>query len=345
MKKHIQNTLLVSFIAAQGLILAACGGGSTGSAPANNPPSADVSPTANSFAYIKNYAAGKRSLTSCSITTDGAFTNCNIMSGTESIDDNPQFTPNHNIVAYTMGTQFLTCQVNHNDGSFNNCAVVPTTSTFTQPFVSGISKNYVYVTDVAITGEETWYTCPITSSGVSGACNVGYGMGGNAWAGFSFNASYTRFYTANYHGSENGSVMVCDISPTNGTPSNCHEAIDNTKGNIFNHTAAVTFNPKNGLAYVVNTGNTYLGGTVSICQIDAATGDFSSCKDSGATGLSYSYQIAFDSTGKLAYVTNSDDTMNNVSVFNVDQATGALSIASPQYTGSNLAVPTGIAIN
>lgn len=92
-------------------------------------------------------------------------------------------------------------------------------------------------------------------------------------------------------------------------------------------------------AYIVNSGND----SVSLCNVNASTGNISGCVDSGANNLSTPYNIVLNATGTFAYVTNSTAGGQGVTRCEIDQNTRALN--NCQLTGSGMSVATQLAFN
>lgn len=112
---------------------------------------------------------------------------------------------------------------------------------------------------------------------------------------------------------------------------------------------SIAIHPSGKFAYVANQGvGTNSGNTISAYSIDATTGALSAMDANGATAGTqttiatgtHPYAITIDPTGNFAYVANYDS--NTVSVYTVNQTTGALTAGTPVAAGTN---PGSIAID
>lgn len=94
--------------------------------------------------------------------------------------------------------------------------------------------------------------------------------------------------------------------------------------------ANLAVSPK-GFLYAVNSGD----GTVTAFQIDESTGAIANAGSypSGTSTGGQPNWIAFDPTGKYAYVSNFND--NSISQFVVDATTGALTMSAPDVATGN----------
>ncbi len=111
---------------------------------------------------------------------------------------------------------------------------------------------------------------------------------------------------------------------------------------------SITVHPSGKFAYVVNQGNAVTtGNTISAYSINTSTGALSAMDADGATTGTQAtiatgtlpYAVVVDPTGQFAYVAN--DTSNNVSVYTINQTTGALTAGTAVSAGTN---PRSIAI-
>lgn len=140
------------------------------------------------------------------------------------------------------------------------------------------------------------------------------------------------------------SVSVYGINPLSGVLTANQPSIatgDNPK--------SIAVHPSGKFAYVANQGNgSTTGNTLSAYGIDIASGALTAIDADAATPLTQStiatgtfpYAVTVDPLGKFAYVANNDS--GDVSVYTIDQITGALTAGTSVAAGTN---PRSVAID
>lgn len=112
---------------------------------------------------------------------------------------------------------------------------------------------------------------------------------------------------------------------------------------------SITIHPSGKFAYVANQGvGTTSGSTISAYSINPSNGTLAAMDADGATAGTqatiatgtHPYAVTIDPTGKFAYVANYDS--STVSVFTIDQTTGALTAGTPVAAGTD---PSSVAID
>jgi 6-phosphogluconolactonase len=160
---------------------------------------------------------------------------------------------------------------------------------------------------------------------------------------FSVKATGKFAYVANFNTTTNvNDISAYTINQSTGALS---EIIDSPFTAGVNP-ASVAIDPTGKFAYVANNGSDDGVNGLSAYTINQNTGALSAIIGSPFTTGYMPYSVAIDPTGKFAYVANngSDDGVNGLSAYTINQNTGALSaiIGSPFTTGFN---PSSVAVD
>lgn len=149
----------------------------------------------------------------------------------------------------------------------------------------------------------------------------------NTPLGITFNALNTLAYVVNRG---NSTVSLCRVG-ANGALINCANT-----GSGFAGPGSLALNSTNTFAYVTNAAGS---NRVSVCSVNAVTGNLSGCADTGPV-FNDPLGIALNPASTFAYIA---DPVTNVFVCAVNNMTGALS--GCVATGSGFTGPTSVAIN
>jgi DNA-binding beta-propeller fold protein YncE len=199
-----------------------------------------------------------------------------------------------------------------------------------QQFTYKFGANALYVTNFEITGPDAVQACPMNSDGSLKPCiEAGHtGSTFNGPGGVSLNPAKTMAYVINYVGN---AISVCPINPDK-TFGAC---IQEVAFNFSYGGSAIT--PDGQTLFVTNYGNN----TVEACPIHA-DGTLGSCGDSQAMyAFNKPLSIIINKAGTKAYVSNSQNTTNEVTVCDVTGAT----LTNCLNSGGSFAVPVGLAFS
>jgi hypothetical protein len=154
------------------------------------------------------------------------------------------------------------------------------------------------------------------------------GIAGATPQQFMFNQSNTKTYIAASvgPGGSPASVLICNKNPNTGNIGACvdsganYTTLNNTKP------VYVALNQSESLAYVV-TYTTYPSGPgyVYKCSVNPNTGLLSQCTDSGVTNLNLPVSMTLNTAQTRAYITNSGDGFDNITICSINNSTGDLS--------------------
>ena len=182
------------------------------------------------------------------------------------------------VTAFAWITNFassnvIVCQVNA-DGTLSNCQDTGgsgPTPLFTLPslIVLNPANTVAYIANLHDGGLGGFVTsCSIMPNGTFGACQqISFA---NPTFGVTLNPAGTIAYVTQF--TNPGSVLYCQVSPLDGSLSNCQ----NTNGTGFNGPLGVTINQTNTLAYVANNGTLVLASSLfaRLFQVDLTLDNF-----------------------------------------------------------------------
>lgn len=275
-----------------------------------------VNSTASTVSYCPQGADGQIGLSGCGVAASGVDfsvpVGIAIPSDTFTGDSYAYIT---NSVGYNNVVQ---CLLDPGNGPFTSCADSGAGAVFNAPagitFETISTSLYAYVTN---SGSGFVSQCLTSSAdGTLSTCVDSVSSFFDNPKGIqhqTFGGSVHYVYIANYL---SNNVMQCTINAS-GLLVNC---VDSGVGTTFNSPVQIGFyEATNWYGYVSN----FSDNTVSQCSVNASTGQFSSCADSGATGLSSPEGVTFATidTTDYAYVTNSGD--NSMATCTIDPGPGA----------------------
>ncbi|MDX2345445.1 MAG: beta-propeller fold lactonase family protein [Legionella sp.] len=106
----------------------------------------------------------------------------------------------------------------------------------------------------------------------------------------------------------------------------------------LNNTLAVSSTTSGEHIYITNAG----ANTLSMCQVNPATGRLTNCDNSAVTGLSLPEAVTINPTGDFLYVANPGS--NTITVCQRNTTTGALS-GCTDAGGTSFNLPSGVTVN
>lgn len=216
------------------------------------------------------------------------------------------------------------------DGTFAPCQAVgdPGEAEYTTGIAINQARNFAYVPnyDSAVVSY-----CPLLSDGSLSSCSGRVALDYND-GGVSLNPSGTALYVPNFRLE---SIEKCTIN-SDGSLDAC---VDSGLGSIFNGSDGITFNKAGNLAYISNY-NRRNDNSISVCNVDVSSGDFTACTPAGPSIHGPSTN-ALNQAETLFYITGySNDT---VTVCSVDPSDGTLN--SCQATSYTFAEPWTIVLD
>lgn len=260
------------------------------------------------------------------------------------------------IVNRTLNSVSL-CTIDPDSDAINECADSGAGTIFNNPIGIRLSvdKTFLYVGN---SGNNTVTVCALDETdGTLSDCATS-GSGFNQPVRFDFNTDGSLVYIAN---SGTDTVSVCTVDEDDGSLSDCTStaggdiltandvALDNANayayvsdlnsnavfvcpinddglfdtcvdsgaGATFSNTTSMTFNNDSSLVYVNE-------GTITLCDVNATTGAFSNCQDSGFTVVPGLQQFVINESNTKLYATRSFFMLYTVYMCDVDSNTGLL---------------------
>ena len=199
------------------------------------------------------------------------------------------------------------------------------------------SSTFQFFTPVAAGGS---YQVSILQQPEDLLCTVSNGSGVNVSANIStVNVTclpITSAYIVNNGPSSISSVSLCAVDGITGQLSNC--AITIPQG-VTKNSYKILFNSSKTLAYIVNARLN----NVTKCEVNPVDGNLINCSEAGS-GFTTPLGLAFNSTNKIAYVTNvAGAKINTVSKCSIDPITGNFNNCTTAASG--LSFPSSVLLN
>ena len=263
-----------------------------------------------------------------------------------------QAVPNTNQAVYVTNwnaNSISLCSANASTGALENCNITAMGGTLSKPEAIAMNSSATLLYVANIGGSVSLCSINSQTGALSGCHTTGSGFSGPD--GVVINSAGTQAYISN---AANPEVSLCQISASTGELSSCRPtgsgfsvqsdiAINPTVNpepllggcvatSEFSGPEGVALNASGSHAYVTNNTDN----TITLCSFDG-DGVLTGCETTGGTFTGFG-NLAFNSTGRLAYVPSS---RSSVSVCSVDQNTGGLS-ACVDSTGTGFSGPSGV---
>lgn len=211
----------------------------------------------------------------------------------------------------TFDGKVTLCNLSPTTGLITTCA--PTGSNLPQPEELILTTNFTYTVNSGggLFGVGGITVCNLNrTNGTLSGCVLNDSTtlpGFDGPEGMTMDPAQKYLFIANTLASN---ILRCDINTTAGTVSNCITVF--TPGSNTVQPASINFNPAGTMVYIGYTGVT--NHFISTCQYDSTTGTFSSCQDSDTNPALFNFAagVNFNRSGTIAYVSNENNTINNV---------------------------------